>query len=351
MTAAVNPKDFFAAREEQRMEFVREHTGHEFDLIPQGQDWASRRYFRVRTPDHSFILMEAVPDHIPTATMGHKLSAFIKVDELLRNRGIHAPEIIAEDAREGFVLLEDFGDSSVHAAVDRGGDEMALYGAATDVLIAMRDKIDLDDLCNFPKYKDSYIRKGRQRIVDWYLPATRFEQNSDDVLGGYLKAWDDVAASLPPPAIGFIHGDYHLQNLMLLPDGTCGVLDFQDAMAGPLPYDLVNLLESIRRDVPRDVYKAMLKRYGGDENFMAWFRVMGTQFHCRIIGQVIRLAVVSGKRELLQFMPRIQNYIVEGLKDPVLKPLADWFRLEKVDLDVRDFDPEKIKPFIRSDAF
>ena len=95
MTAAVNPKDFFADREEQRMEFVREHTGREFDLIPQGQDWASRRYFRVRTPDHSFILMEAVPDHIPTATMGHKLSAFIKVDELLRNRGIHAPEIIA----------------------------------------------------------------------------------------------------------------------------------------------------------------------------------------------------------------------------------------------------------------
>ena len=351
MSNAVSPKEFFAGREEQRAEFVRAHAGSASDLIPQGQDWASRRYFRVRTPDRTFILMEAVPDHVPTATMGHKLSRFIAVDGLLRERGIRAPEIIAVDAHEGFVLLEDFGDTTVHAAADHGGDERALYTAATDVLIAMRDKIGMNDLCDFPKYKDSYIRKGRQRIVDWYIPATRFETNKDDLLTGYLKAWDDVAAALPPPPIGFVHGDYHLQNLMLLPDGGCGVLDFQDAMAGPLPYDLVNLLETIRRDVPRDIYDAMLKRYGGDENFMAWFRVMGTQFHCRIIGQVIRLAVVSGKNELLQYMPRIQNYLHEGLKDPVLKPLADWMTAERVDLTATDFNPDKIRPFVRDDAF
>ncbi len=347
----INPKEYFQGREELRDDFVAEHAGEEFDLIPQGQDWASRRYFRVRTPDHTFILMEAVPDHIATATMGHKLSAFIKVNELLRHKNIHAPEIIAEDEHEGFILLEDFGDTSVHHALDHGGEAMKLYSAVTDVLIAMRDKIDINDLCNFPKYKDSYIRKGMQRVVDWYVPATRGAKNSDDLLAGYLKAWDDVAAKLPPPPIGFIHGDFHAQNLMLLPDGTCGVLDFQDAMAGPLPYDLANLLESIRRDVPRDIYDAMMKRYGGDDNFKAWFRVMATQFHCRIIGQVLRLAVVSGKNDLLQYMPRIQNYIANGLKDPVLKPLADWYKAEKVDLTAKDFDPAKIKGFIRPDAF
>jgi len=348
--SAVNPKEFFQAREAQRLDFVREHVSDEFDLIPQGQDWASRRYFRVRTPDHTFILMEAVPDHIQTATMGHKLSAFIKVDEFLHHHGIHAPEIIAEDEQEGYLLLEDFGDTSVHAAVEHGGDKLKLYAAATDVLIAMRDKLPCNDL-DLPKYKDSYIRKGRQRIVDWYIPATRREKNSDDLLAGYLAAWDEVAAKLPAPPVGFIHGDYHLQNLMLLPDGSCGVLDFQDAMWGPLPYDLANLLESIRVDVPRDVYDAMMKRYGGDEVFQAWFRVMATQFHCRIIGQVLRLAIVSGKNELLQFMPRIQNYIVEGLKDPVLAPLAKWMKEQKVDLSAKDFNPDDIKAFIRPDAF
>lgn len=351
MSALVSPKEFFAGREGHRANFVSGHVGAQFDLIAQGQDWAARRYFRVRTPSQSYILMEAVPDHIPTATMGHKLSRFIAVDELLCASGIRAPEIIAADEREGFVLLEDMGDTTVHAAVDHGADEKTMYTAATDVLIAMRDRISKDDLCNFPKYKDSYIRKGRQRIVDWYVPATRHEKNSNDLLAGYLQAWDDVAAALPQPPIGFVHGDYHLQNLMLLPNGTCGVLDFQDAMAGPLPYDLVNLLETIRRDVPRDIYDAMLKRYGGDENFMAWFRVMGTQFHCRIIGQVLRLAIVSGKTELLQYMPRIQKYIREGLQNPVLKPLADWMKAEKVDLTATDFNPEAIRPFIRDDAF
>ena len=349
---AVNPKEFFESREAQRQGFVREHTGDEFDLIPQGQDWASRRYFRVRTPDHTFILMEAVPDHIPTATMGHKLSSFIKIDELLRHHGIHAPEIIAEEEEEGFVLLEDFGDISVHKALDSGGNEAQLYKAATDVLISIKNKLPECNDLNLPTYKDSYIRKGRQRIVDWYIPATRKAQNPDDLLGGYLAAWDEVAAALPPPPIGFIHGDYHPQNLMLLEDGTCGVLDFQDAMWGPQPYDLANLLENIRRDVPADIHAAMLDHYGADENFRAWFRVMATQFHCRIIGQVLRLAIVSGKDELLRYMPRIQNYILQGLKDPVLAPLARWMKDQNVDLTATGcFDPVKVKEFIRSDAF
>jgi aminoglycoside/choline kinase family phosphotransferase len=351
MQPLVQAKEFFAAREEFRRDFVRDHVGEEFDLIPQGQDWASRRYLRVRTPDETFILMEAVPDHIPTATMGHKLSAFIKINEFLHRHGIHAPEIIAEDGYEGYVLLEDLGDTTVHAAMERGGDEMALYGAATDILISMRDKLGASNSLDLPRYEDSYINKGRQRIVDWYIPATRQAVNPDELLPSYLAAWDEITAQLPPPPIGFIHGDYHMQNLMLLPDGSCGVLDFQDAMWGPQPYDLANLLENIRRDVPRGVYDAMLARYGGDDTFRAWFRVMATQFHCRIIGQVLRLAVVSGKYELLQFMPRIQNYIREGLKDPVLKPLADWMKAERVDLTASNFDIEAIRPFIRPDAF
>ncbi len=351
MTDIIDPKAFFASRENERKAFVRAHVPDDFTIETVGADWASRRYLRVRAGDKAYVLLESVPDHLPTATMGHKLSAFIRINKLLHEKAIHVPEIYAADEKEGYVLLEDMGDTTVNAALNAGGDQYDLYGAATNVLVDLRDRIDPGDLCDFPKYKDSYIRKGRRRIVDWYIPATRNEINSDDLLAGYLKAWDDVALALPPPPIGFMHGDFHPGNLMLLKDGTCGVLDFQDAMAGPTPYDLANLLENIRRDVPHDIYDAMMQRYGGDEAFMSWFRVMATQFHCRIIGQVIRLAVVSGKNELLQYMPRIQNYIREGLKNPVLKPLADWMNAEKVDLQAMSFDPEKIRPYIRSDAF
>ncbi len=347
----IQPKEFFESRAQKRADFLNAHVGIGYTARVIGQDWASRRYFRVEKNGQSHVLMEAVPDHLPTATMGHKLSAFLKVARLLRVRGIHAPEIVAADEGEGFVLLEDMGDTTVQAAMDRGGNAHDLYAAATDVLISMRDHIGLTDLCDFPKYKDSYIRKGRQRIVDWYIPATRGAQNGDDLLASYLIAWDEVARQLPPPPIGFIHGDFHLQNLMMLPGGACGVLDFQDAMAGPAPYDLANLLENIRTDVPRDIYDAMMARYGGDDVFRAWFRVMAAQFHCRIIGQVLRLAILSGKNDLMQYIPRVQNYLKEGLKDPVLAPLARWMQAEKVDLDASAFDPVAIKPHIRADAF
>lgn len=348
---AFDAKAFFAGRENPRLSFLQEHLGAVQSVTALAQDWASRHYFRVVTPSQSYVLMEAVPDHIPTATMGHKLSAFLRIARMLHERGIHTPEIIAADEQEGFVLLEDLGDETVEAALQRGADPMDIYAGATDVLIAMRDNIPCNEF-DLPKYKDSYIRKGRQRIVDWYIPATRRTMNGDDLLPSYLAAWDDVAAALPPPPLGFIHGDFHGQNLMRLPDGGCGVLDFQDAMWGPLPYDLANLLENIRRDVPRDVYDAMLARYGGDETFMAWFRVMATQFHCRIIGQVLRLAVLSGKTELLRYMPRIQNYLIEGLKDPVLRPLARWMGAQGVDFTVSGaFDPLEVKKYIRADAF
>lgn len=342
---------YFEGREVERASFLKTYVGEPFTAQPLAQDWASRRYFRVNTADKNFVLMETVPDHIPTATMGHKLSAYLKISKMLHDKGMHTPDIYAVDEKEGFVLLEDLGDMTCVEALNGGADAMKIYGAATDVLIAMRNQIGKNELCDFPKYKDSYIRKGRQRIVDWYLPVTRGAKNSDTLLESYLEAWDAVSAALPSPQIGFIHGDFHLGNLMLLPQGGCGVLDFQDAMAGPVVYDLANLLENIRLDVPGDVYEAMKAHYGMDEGAQAWFRVMAAQFHCRIIGQVLRLAIVSGKTDLMKYMPRIQHYLIEGLKDPVLKPLADWFEAEGVNLYVTHFDIEAGKDFIRDDAF
>ncbi len=351
--APFDVKAFFAGREDVRYSFLNQTVGSSFTVTSLAEDWASRHYLRITRADgQSFVLLESVPDHIPTATLGHKLADFIKVASLLHRNGIHTPDIIAANEREGLVLLEDLGDLTLTAALDRGDDPMTLYSAATDVLIAMRDNISKDDLCDFPKYKDSYIRKRRQRVVDWYIPVTRGEKNSDDMLPSYLAAWDEVVAHLPPPPIGFLHGDFHAGNLMVLPDGTCGIVDFQDGMAGPLPFDLANLIEDIRRDIPQDVHDAMLNRYGADENFRNWFRVMAMQFHCSIIGQVLRLAIIGGKPHMLKYIPRMQNYIIQGLKDPIMKPMTDWFRAEKVDLAAQHgFDPEIAKKFIRSDAF
>jgi len=348
---SLNAKEYFESRSELRAAFLAENIPGDFDLIPLAADWASRRYFRVRKPDGStLVLMEAVPDHTGQYTPGHKVSDFIRIAQALRKAGIRAPEITAMDEHEGYLLLEDFGDVSVYAALEQGEDPDVLYREATDILVRTRNNMRSNDL-HLPDYYTGHVHKGRQRIVDWYIPATRAAQNPDGLVQSYLAAWAEVEEQLPPCPQGFVHGDYHAQNLMRL-DNTLGVLDFQGAMWGPRPYDLANLLEDIRRDVPKDIRTAMIERYDASETFAQWYRVMATQFHCRLLGQTLRLAIAGGRPDFLKFIPRIQNYVREALPDPVLKPLADWMTREKVDLEAEGvFDPTKVKDFIRSDAF
>lgn len=348
---ALNARDYFEARSERRTAFLADNIGGDFDIKLIASDWASRRYFRIRRPNGTTqILMEAIPDHTGQYTPGHKLSDYIRVSRALRAAGIRAPQIAASDEHEGYLLLEDFGDLSVYAALEQGEDADVLYGEATNILIRMRDNLKNNDL-NLPDYYAGHVHKGRQRIVDWYIPATRSAKNPDGLLESYLAAWAAVEKQMPPCPMGFVHGDYHVQNLMRL-DNTLGVLDFQGAMWGPLPYDLANLLEDIRRDVPPDIRAAMIGRYDAGEAFSLWYRVMATQFHCRILGQTLRLAIAGGRPDFLTFIPRVQNYIREALAAPVLKPLAQWFKAEKVDLEAENcFDSERVKEFIRHDAF
>ncbi|HEU4838014.1 MAG TPA: phosphotransferase [Micavibrio sp.] len=348
---ALNAKDYFEARSELRAAFLADNIGGDFDIKLVASDWASRRYFRIRRPNGGTqILMEAIPDHTGQYTPGHKLSDYIRISYALREAGIRAPQIAVSDEHEGYLLLEDFGDLSVYAALEQGEDADVLYGEATNILIRMRDNLKNNNL-NLPDYYAGHVHKGRQRIVDWYIPATRSAKNADGLLESYLAAWTAVEKHLPPCPMGFSHGDYHAQNLMRL-DDALGVLDFQGAMWGPLPYDLANLLEDIRRDVPPDIRAAMIGRYDVGETFSLWYRVMATQFHCRILGQTLRLAIAGGRPDFLKFIPRVQNYIREALDAPVLKPLAQWFQEEKVDLEAENcFDPGRVKEFIRHDAF
>jgi len=348
---SLNAKDYFDSRTQLRFDFLSRVINAPYDCVALTADWASRRYFRVYSGEKTVVLMEAIPDHTGAFTPGHRLSDFIRIGRFLHGIGIKTPEIIAMDEREGFLLLEDFGDITMADAFEKGGDKPSLYHAATDILIHLRDHIKKDDLA-LPLYQDSHVHKGRRRIVDWYLPAIRRTKNQDGLVESYLAAWDEIERNLPPCPMGFVHGDYHPQNMMVTAKGL-GILDFQGAMWGPVPYDLANLLEDIRRDVPPFVRDEMIQHYMGKDFVLTqWYRVMATQFHCRILGQTLRLAIAGGRPDFLKFIPRVQNYIQHALMDPLLKPLADWMKRENVDLHAQGcFDPSAVKPFIREDAF
>lgn len=335
--------------EDHRQMFLNKH-GWTIDK-PVGRDSSIRRYFRVTKNGQSAILMETVPDGSEHATPGHSLMDFIVIDGWLDETGLKVPEIYEQDLENGYLLLEDLGDQCFRDAVRSGEDVTKLYEIGSGVL----EHLSLQDCpLNLPNYYDSHVHKRHRRVIDWYVPLKCQKQNDDGLTQAYYAAWEEIERYLPLCPQGFVHVDFHAQNLMWLPHEQglkrCGILDFQGAMIGPQPYDLANLLEDARNDIPDEIKDKALASL--DDASRAWFRVLATQFHCRVIGQFIKQAVVDENPQYLHHIPRLENYIDQGLQDPVLKPLKEFFAgqginfSENADLDKLD----ELKLLVRPDA-
>ncbi len=360
MTAEFSIQDWFETRHYMRANFLSRTGWSDATASPVGEDCAFRRYFRLEKNNKTAILMEAIPDGNDLATPGHNMGDFVKIAKALREAGLHTPEIYDLDTEGGYILLEDFGDTSFKMAMKNGADPKELYGLATDILVFIKDNIDPSGM-DIPRYYDSHVHTARRRIIDWYLPALRQQQNPAGLAESYLDVWNDIEESLPPCPQGFLHIDYHVENLMWMPEkddkDRCGILDFQGAMIGPAPYDLANLLEDARLDMPETLRAEMLSRFcegmskEDKEVFENWYRVLATQFHCRVAGQFIRLAVHDGKDRYLQHLPRVLQYLKQGMEHPVLAPLKDWCAEQEILFDQLPQINTNTKTFIGDDAF
>jgi len=278
---------------------------------------------------------------------------YVFIAKLLRQLGFSAPEVLAEDYREGFLLLEDFGDDTYTRLLDRGFDEAQLYGLAVDTLVALQHAIRPSRVSELPRYDIARLLTEVSLLADWYRPA---------VLGGpleakarteYLALWEAVLplAEVFPPTL--VLRDYHIDNLMLLADRPgvcgCGLLDFQDAVCGQPSYDLISLLEDARRDVPADLQQEMTERYyasfpGLDRQaFRRSAAILAAQRNCKILGLFTRLWKRDGKPQYLAHIPRVWRLVEQELEHPALAPVARW-------LD-RHLPPDtRHRPDLREDA-
>lgn len=325
-------------------------------MEPIGGDGSARRYFRVQEPDGgTAVLME-----MTGVTPGHDPAEYVRIGNYLRSVGVRTPEVYESDVNAGVLLVEDFGDLSFKRSLEEGENPETLYALAVDVLRHMRARALVSGI-KLPEYRKSHVHEARRLVIDWYVPALLRKKNIDRLAEEYLKVWADIESGLPPCPQGLLHIDFHVENLMLLPKGKgidrCGILDFQGAMAGPLPYDLANLLEDARADVDPALRAAMIDRYcegmDGEERqiFEDWYRVLATQFHCRVLGQFIRLAVRDGKPKYLEHLPRVAAYLKQDMDHPVMRPLKEWFAAQRVDFSVpADLDADSVKQYIREDV-
>lgn len=314
------------------------------ETIPQ--DASSRQYFRIiDRKDKTAIFMKDNPHE---TRIGHRTSDFIRVALWLREIGLSAPQIYDVDEEKGFAVIEDLGKTDFRRAMERGHSKKELYHLAHDVLKFWADKLPDFPL---PDYYESSIHHLHRDVVNWYVPFVREQKNPDGLAEDYWEIWEGIEKKLPPCPKGFMHIDYHIENLMWMPERQglkrCGLLDFQAANWGPLPYDLVNLLEDARADVPQDIQDEILKGY--DEDFLAWYRVLGTQFHCRVIGLFIKLPVLQGKMKYLEHIPRMCRYLQKDLQNPILKPVKEFFDDWGVDFAVPDdINIENVMAYVRT---
>jgi len=290
-------------------------------------DASNRRYDRISDPNtgKTVVLMDAPPDK------GEDVAAFVNITNHLRDHGLSAPKILAEDTEHGFLLIEDLGDDLYARIIQRESTlEMPMYQAATDVLVALHaaplpdlETMDPHMLAELVEIVFSSYRNGILGPQDTAL-ADRFVDQFKDILRQTITG-DPV----------LVQRDYHAENLLWLPerDGIArvGLLDYQAARAGHPAYDLVSLLQDARRDVPAAVELQMIERYiastGVDSlDFRAAYTVLGVQRNLRILGVFARLSQDYGKPQYVDLVPRVWNHIIRGLDHPALAPVADIIR-------------------------
>lgn len=300
---------------EQRLAFAARAGWGDAAHEPLAGDASRRRYVRLSQGGATAVLMDDPPP-------GESVGPFLRIARLLRGMGYSAPAILAADEARGFVLLEDFGDdsfSSLLAGPVLASLERTLYGAAIDLLVDLHRR----PVPPRPAPLRPRVDAGRRGALS----------------GERGRRCGGIRGGLAGAEALYLR-DLHADNLMWLPerggDGSAGlrrvgILDFQDARAGPVAYDLVSLLQDARRNLGAGLEAAMIARYLGaspglDEAALrAAYAVLGAQRAVRIIGVFHRLARRDGKPAYLAHLPRVWRHLDANLAHHVLDPVRDWF--------------------------
>jgi N-acetylmuramate 1-kinase len=297
-------------------------------IRPLAADASFRQYFRIKG-DVPHVLMDAPPEK-------ENIIPFIAIAQHLRQIGLCAPKLIAQDLPQGFLLLEDLGDNTFTRLLHDGASEAELYAAAIDVLIDLHGKaapaniqLEAGLAYTVPPYDDNALMTEVCLLTEWYLPACGVKLSAE-ALANYKNLWSGIFDQCRVGADVLVLRDYHVDNLMMLESGQVGLLDFQDALIGPPAYDLVSLLQDCRYHVPMAIEQAMIERYLAArpeldaEAFRAAYTLMGAQRHAKIIGIFTRLWKRDGKPAYLPMIPYLWDLLEHTLEHPALADISRW---------------------------
>ncbi len=280
------------------------------DLQPASADASFRQYFRVtnKLDNKTYIIMDAPPEK-------EDCKPFIQITDLIRGVGVNSPEIIAMNMQRGFLMLSDLGNKPY---LDHLNDNTAekLYIDAIDALLKMQT---IDAM--LPAYDERLLQTEMDLFETWYLNRhldIQLNETQKSTLDSTFKLLINNAIEQPQV---FVHRDYHSRNLMITDEDNPGVIDFQDAVIGPITYDLVSLFKDCYIEWPRekvehwlDLYLARLtpSRFIEKETLVHWFDLMGVQRHLKVLGLFARLNYRDGKSQYLNDLPLTLKYVLDA---------------------------------------
>jgi hypothetical protein len=298
-------------------------------MAPASADASFRRYFRLWRGDQTFIAMDAPPDR-------EDISPYLTVAAMLADTGVNVPAILAENRARGFLLLSDLGSHPYLDDLSAGRNVDVLYADAMRALSRMQSR-GAAHAARLPPYDRARLLAEMELMPEWFCGRHLRLQLTGDERTMLERTFELLCeAALAQPQV-LVHRDYHSRNLMVCPGANPGILDFQDAVRGPVTYDLVSLLKDCYVSWPRARVEAWVADYFslareagvsvGDDvaAFLRAFDLMGVQRHIKVLGIFARLYHRDGKAGYLKDLPLTLAYVKEACAlYPQLRPLGHF---------------------------
>jgi N-acetylmuramate 1-kinase len=312
--------------------FINDVLGSDGDISLVSGDASFRRYFRVKTSDEQFIFMDAPPAKEDSAP-------FVDIATYLAKHNIAVPNIIKARLDLGYLLISDFGDTTFLTALQNGVPAQTLYQEAIEVLLAIQSTPD-DGSCiaHTRPYDRALMAREFALFTDWYIEGICKKSISDTDKKSFTSVFEQIMDYLLAMPTSFVHRDYHSRNLMWQGSQDkgqrVGVIDFQDAVMGPITYDLASLMRDcyvawekpFRQQVCTQWLKGARQKLDyqpTDAQFKKDFDWMALQRNLKAIGIFGRLSLRDGKHGYLEDIPRTFTYVKETLADyPQLATLS-----------------------------
>lgn len=294
---------------------------------PASSDASFRSYWRLRSGGRSYVVMNAPPDK-------EDVAPWLDVARRLRVAGLNAPEVFATDLAQGFILMSDLGTRTYLPEL-RDDTVDALYGDALQALLRMQAQADADGL---PAYDHPRLLAELELMPTWFLQRHLGLAPACEGWDVIEQAFDLLLRSALAQPRAFAHRDWHSRNLLVVEGANPGIVDFQDAVRGPLTYDLVSLLRDCYIAWPRERvlawaegHRLALRAAGLTDadaaTWKRWFDLMGIQRHVKVLGIFCRLWYRDGKAGYLGDLPLVLRYTLDVADEyPELRAFADFLR-------------------------